>query len=287
MAKPKQRLRRSTKKRISGKGSLKRKILEARNTQECLGQLGTVVEVIQEVLEDMGENMPSKNTKKLKITADAIEIAKKQVEESTKSLAPLTGQSYASKRLKLEEERNEAIKSGLFDGKSDSAARRIQMFVRKNREDLKSPRKSVRNARSSTKALKLTFSSKPRKSKSSTDLTVPGPANGKVYTPREALNILSPLGNKKRGFLQHELIRLRLVVPTTPKALRDLVRIYKDKPDCCPEWWGQRGRKAYAPASTWSENVLSQLGQSTGEVMTAKDVQGALVAAKEAQMREQ
>jgi hypothetical protein len=50
-------------------------------------------------------------------------------------------------------------------------------------------------------------------------LSVPGPANGKVYSPREVLDIVTPLGKRERGFINNELVRLRFVEPTSVKAL--------------------------------------------------------------------
>jgi hypothetical protein len=43
------------------------------------------------------------SSKKLKVAAEVVKIAKNQVEKNTKSLAPLSGQEYASNQLKLEE----------------------------------------------------------------------------------------------------------------------------------------------------------------------------------------
>lgn len=275
----KKKNRRSTKKRNSGQGVLKRKVLEAQDIRECVGQLGNVVDVIQEVVAEMHGG---KSSKKLKIAAEAVSIAMNQVEQNTKSLAPLSGLKYASERLKLEEKRAEAIKSGGID---DSAWHQAQKFVRENKENVNPSTKNIKpSTRSSVKVATISFRSGPRNSKSS-ELTVPGPANGKVYSPREVLDIVTPLGKTERGFVHNELVRLRLVAPKTTKTLRDLVRIYKEKPESCPEWWGQRGRKAYASMSTFNETVMSSLGKSTGEVATVNDVQEILVGEKERQLR--
>lgn len=284
MSKPKSQ---SAKKRNSGKGVLKRKVLEAQITQECLGQLDDIVQVIHEVLGEMNDDARSKNVKRLKIAADAVKIAKNQVEDATKALAPIAGLSYASKRRQLEEERRDAVKFGLVGSETDSAARRTQIFVRKNRDDLnRQPRKSFRTCVTEKKPQTLTFSSKSTTAKSKSGVvSVPSPANGKVYTPREVLDIVTPLDKMMRGFLHSEFVRRRFVVPKSTKALRELVRIYKDKPHCCPEWWGQSGRKPLASMTNFSEDILSEVGKSTGEVITVDAVKDALIAEKENRLR--
>jgi hypothetical protein len=187
------------------------------------------------------------SSKKLKVAAEVVKIAKNQVEKNIKSLAPLSGQEYASNRLKLEEKQAEAIKSG---GIEDSALHQAQAFICDNKESLQPSSKSTKTStHSSTKIATVTFGQDQRSSKSS-ELSVPGPANGKVYSPREVLDIVIPLGKREHGFINNELVRLRFVEPTLVKALRDLVHVYKDKPDCCPEWWGQRGHKGYAPETS-------------------------------------
>jgi hypothetical protein len=154
--------RRSTKKHNNGQGILKRKALEAQNTREFLAQLDNVFILVNDVL---GELQGGTSSKKLKVVAEVVKIAKNQVEKNTKSLAPLSGQEYASNRLKLEEKRAEAIKSG---GIEDSALHQAQAFVRDNKESLKPSSKSTKTSTcSSTKIATVTFGQDRRSSKSS------------------------------------------------------------------------------------------------------------------------
>lgn len=181
-----------------GQGLIKKKLLDAKMAQEGIEQLGTVVEVIRDVIGDLQSDRPSKHAKTLQIVADATTVAKSQLEASTKSLAPMAGHLYASRHLKCEKEREVAIETGV--NQDESAVRRAQLYVRENKENLHPSTKKTRKKRVSVKPLTITFGSKARNPKS-LEICVPAPANGKMYTPREVLDIVVPLSTKERGFL--------------------------------------------------------------------------------------
>jgi hypothetical protein len=75
--------RRSTKKHNNGQGILKRKALEAQNTREFLAQLDNVFILVNDVL---GELQGGTSSKKLKVVAEVVKIAKNQVEKTQKAL---------------------------------------------------------------------------------------------------------------------------------------------------------------------------------------------------------